>query len=306
MFGTTTYRTFKVLAVSSLLLLVACGTDSSPQHRIPADNTTVAKGPDVDLLPRHGKQRLNSAPAKAVFGMIFIDTNTNREYIFNGAGWVPHDLSVDSHNEQKALPKTTALIEADVCNDGDPACTPTGAHGGPATQPAGHYSFDCRFCHKIGGRLMFDKYGPAYATGKTAPSFDANTKTCSNIACHGVPAGTYSYYSMGGDGEPMLNTVSYGGTASGPTPSWYSTGASGCKACHGNPPLNGSNGSNVWHSGYHGNGGPSSPQNQCQFCHPDATSPGNGIGDTITNPLLHANGVVNVQATFKSSCFGCH
>ena len=294
----------QISAILALVFLSSCGDDSSMQNRIPASKTTVAKGSEVALLPQRGKPRLSSAPAKAVFGMIYIDIASNREFIFDGAEWVPHDQSVDNH--LKSSGKTVALIAEDVCSEGDPACTPTGAHGGPLTNPAGHHSFDCKVCHKIGGRLVFDKSGPAYAAGKAAPSFDASTKSCSNIACHGVPAGTFSYYFPGGDGEPVLNTVNYGGTAAGPTPSWYSTGASGCKACHGDPPLNGSDGSNTWHSGYHGGGGPTSAVNQCQFCHPDASSPNNGIGDTITNPLLHANGVVNVQATFKSSCFGCH
>lgn len=238
--------------------------------------------------------------------MLYVDAASGREFIFDGAGWVPHDSSVDEWYARKAASKSVALVQEEVCTDGDPACTPTGAHGSPSSTPAGHYRYDCRTCHRIGGRLAFDRSGPAYGAGLPAPSFDAASKTCSNVACHGVPAGTFSYYFPGGDGEPVLNTVSYGGTSAGQTPSWYATGASGCKACHGDPPATGSNGSNVWHSGYHGGGGPSSPQNQCQFCHPDASSPGNGIGDTITNPSLHANGTVNVQATFKTSCFGCH
>jgi hypothetical protein len=153
---------------------------------------------------------------------------------------------------------------------------------------------------------MFDKNGPAYGAGLPAPTFDAVAKTCSNVACHAVKAGTFSYYFPGGDGEPVLNTVSYGGGTPKTTPSWYSIGAAACTACHDDPPRNGSNGSNAWHSGYHGGQGPTGAYNQCQFCHPDASSPGNGIGDTITNATLHANGVINVQATFKSACFGCH
>lgn len=301
-----------LIAAVPLLLVSACGEESAPpgsaaNSMVVSNNTIVAKGSEIASLPKRGRQRLATPPAKAVFGMIYIDTGSNREYIFDGAGWVPHDQSVESHYAAKVSKKSVALIQSEVCVEGDPSCTPTGAHGGPATQPAGHYAFDCKVCHKVGGRLTFDKSGPAYAAGKSAPTFDAVSKTCANIACHGVPAGTFSYYFPGGDGEPELITVSYGGAAAtGPTPSWYSTGASGCTACHGDPPANGSNGSNTWHSGYHGGQGPSGAYNQCQFCHPDASSPGNGIGDTITNPSLHANGTVNVQATFKSACFGCH
>jgi hypothetical protein len=271
----------------------------------------------IKTLPLHGKVRLASAPANPVFGMIWIDTTKNREYIYDGAQWVPHDSSVDDYYKTIASNKPRMLLTQDeVCLDGDPACTPTGAHGGPGTSPAGHAAFDCKVCHKVGGRLLFSKTAINNATAYVSPTasvpnppapyFDATAKTCSNIACHAVKTGTFSYYFPGGDGEPVLNTVNYGGGAPGPTPSWYATGAIGCTACHGDPPINGSDGSNVWHSGQHGNQGPTGARNQCQFCHPDASSPGNGIGNTITNAALHANGTANVQATFTSACFGCH
>jgi hypothetical protein len=191
-----------------------------------------------------------------------------------------------------------SLTQDETCLDGDPLCTPTGAH-------ARHGAYACSVCHKVAGRLVFDKNGPAYAAGYPAPTFDATAKTCSNVACHRVTAGTYTYYFPGGDGEPVQNTVNYGGGAPRTTPSWYATGAA-CTACHDDPPRNGSDGSNAWHSGYHGGQGPTGVRNQCQLCHPDASSPGNGIGDTITNATLHGNGVVNVQASFTSKCFGCH
>ncbi len=295
-----------VLSAAALLLVTACGENTRSYYGIPSENTTVAKNADLVLLPKRGKLRLSTPPDRAVFGMIYINTVDNREFIFDGAEWAPHDRSVEEFYNSFRPRKSLALIQSEVCADGDPACTPTGAHGGPATLPSGHFAYDCKVCHKVGGRLTFDKAGPAYAVGRPAPTFDATTKTCSNIACHGITSGTFSYYFPGGDGEPVLNTLSYGGSTLVATPSWYSTGSSACAACHGNPPLNGSNGSNVWHSGYHGSGGPSSALNQCQFCHPDASSPGNGVGDTTTNPLLHSNGTVNVQVTFKSSCFSCH
>jgi predicted CxxxxCH...CXXCH cytochrome family protein len=189
-----------------------------------------------------------------------------------------------------------ALTQDEACLDTDPLCTPTGAH-------AKHGGFACSVCHKVAGRLSFDSGGPAYAAGKPAPAFNATTKTCSNVACHGVPAGTFSYYFPDGTGEPALNTVAYGGTTQ-PTPSWYAAGAS-CAACHGNPPRAPGGGVYAWHSGSHGAQGPTGARNQCQFCHPNATG-SNGVGTGITNPALHANGAVNVQATFGSACFGCH
>jgi nitrate reductase cytochrome c-type subunit len=140
---------------------------------------------------------------------------------------------------------------------------------------------------------------PQYSfTPGTLPTFDATSKTCSNVSCHGVKAGTFSYYFPDGEGEPQLNTVPYGGS-SRQTPSWTATGTL-CTACHANPPAN-----YTWHSGFHGGQGPAGAVNQCQFCHTDATG-ANGQGTAITNTALHANGVANVQATFKTSCFGCH
>ena len=187
-----------------------------------------------------------------------------------------------------------ALTADEQCLDGDPACTPTGAH-------AKHGGFACSVCHKVAGRLVFDKNGPAYALGHPAPTFDATAKTCTNVACHGLPSGSYTYTSWDwGLDQPVPTTINYGGTLR-TTPSWYTTGAGGCTACHDDPPRG-----YVWHSGNHGGQGPTGSRNQCQFCHPDASSPNNGIGDTITNPSLHANGTVDVQPTWTTACFGCH
>ncbi len=198
----------------------------------------------------------------------------------------------------RAQAKPAALTQDEACLDGDPACTPTGAH-------AAHAGFDCKVCHKVAGRLSFDASGPAYAAGKPAPTFDAVAKTCSNVACHGVPAGTFTYSSWDWAlDQPVTVTVSYGGTSS-TTPYWYSTGVASCTACHDNPPRNGSTGSNVWHSGSHAGQDSTGAANQCQLCHPDATGV-NGQGTAITDPTLHANGVVNVQAAFTTTCFSCH
>lgn len=146
----------------------------------------------------------------------------------------------------------------------------------------------------------FEPYGPAVIQATTAnpnppkPVYNGlPDRTCSNIACHGQPGGSFNYYFPGGDGEPVLNTFTFGPTYP-TTPSWYSDGQN-CLACHGNPPANGG----VWHSGFHGGG------NDCQLCHPDATGTG-GKGISITNPTQHRDGVITIQAQFKSSCFGCH
>jgi len=206
------------------------------------------------------------------------------------------------------------LTQSQVCVVGDPDCVPTGAHA--------KHGQGCSVCHKEAGTLSFDPEGPAYSSPSGSnPGFDATAKTCSNIACHGVKAGTYSYYFPGnedndGDGYPdsELKTVNYGGTMAAGTPSWYATGVS-CSACHGNPPANGSDGSNAWHSGNHANSqnvGPTGP-NACELCHnnpanvnaPIAQSV-NNIGTAILLPALHANDTANVNARFRSVCFNCH
>jgi hypothetical protein len=195
-----------------------------------------------------------------------------------------------------------------------------------------HAGYACSVCHQVGGALCFDPAGPAVKAGAPAPTFDFTLKTCSNVACHGVPAGTYSYYFPGNetdpDGYPIpeLKTVNYGGTMAASTPSWYATGA-GCTACHGNPPANGSDGSNAWHSGNHAGsqnfsmgGGLVLNANQCELCHnrlqgstyspiaQSAVGPPDGKyhGTAILIPALHGDGAVSVVARFRPACFGCH
>jgi len=298
------------IGIAGLVLVSGCGptgtgTEQQAQGIEPKTAINAASSSALlSTLPKQGKLKLPNAPTYAVFGEIYINTTTNKEWIFDGNQWVPHDNTVDAYYQSLSTIHTR-LTATEVCVDGDPSCTPTGAHGGPGTSPAGHYAFACTTCHKVGGRLSFDKNGKAYGTGST-PTFDATAKTCSNIACHSVQSGTFSYYfSEDGNGNPVLYTVNVYGNTGGTTPYWYTTAIS-CTACHPDPPRNGTDGSNAWHSGNHGNQGPTGALNQCQLCHPDASSPGNGIGDTITNPTLHANGVYDVVGKFTSSCFYCH
>ncbi len=174
----------------------------------------------------------------------------------------------------------------------------------------------CTDCHSAHGGMMGSaliSFGSrAYAPGRPPPSFDIVGKTCSNVACHMVPAGTYDYYFPGGDGEPALQTVTYGGIPV-TTPPWPSATSDGCVACHVNPP---SPPAGAWHSGFHG-GTSSATLNACSLCHPDVTISGGVLAlSTATNcgpggtfgscAALHRNGVVDVRARFRSSCFGCH
>jgi len=228
------------------------------------------------------------------------------------------------------------LSQSDVCTNANDTnnCTPTGNHGliAPGYNGAGgHAGFDCKVCHYVGGRLAFEVNGPAYGPSLPAPYFDATAKTCSNIACHGVPAGTFSYYFPGNetdpDGYPIpeLKTVTVYGNPGGTTPSWYTTGSGGCSGCHSNPPANGTSGSNVWHSGSHANNqnvGPT-PPNACALCHNAPANVNSPIAQSepidLTKPYgayrgvspililtLHGNSVYNVNARFRSQCFGCH
>jgi len=171
------------------------------------------------------------------------------------------------------------------------ACSPIAAH-------PKHAFTTCATCHVCDGVVEFNPSGPAVVAGQPAPAFDASSRSCTNVGCHGITPGTFTYYFPDGTGEPELLTFSYGGTPR-PTPSWLTTGL-GCTGCHDNPPRNA-----YWHSGTHAGQGPTGAANQCQLCHPDATG-ANGVGTAITNPALHGNRQIEVQPQFRSSCFGCH
>lgn len=214
--------------------------------------------------------------------------------------------------EQLLAGTSRALTQDHVVATGQ-ACVPTGKH-------SVHGRFVCTTCHQCAGTVSFDPV----AAGAGA-AFDASTKGCSNVACHSVPAGTYTYYPPGAV-DPVA--VPYGGQ-SGPGANWYAAqGAASCTVCHGFPPTyNGV--AYTWHSGLHAAtttvGG-----NTCQLCHPDATGayvfggppsyagssgglilscpPGTycAAGGTITQPTAHGNGVLNVAPAWKTSCFNCH
>ncbi len=221
-----------------------------------------------------------------------------------------------------------ALDQSEVCNF-PPTCTPTGAHA--------KHSPTCSVCHKVAGTLSFDPAGPAYNANYGSPSYNATGKSCSNVACHTVAPGTFSYYFPGDETDadgypiPVLKTVHYGGGTPPPTPSWYSTGQ-GCSACHGNAPYPSTlEGPDTWHSSFHANNqnvGPINP-NACELCH-NSTAVPNGTWVPVafssnTSPPLtqadgkyhgyqinpaatgqHANGTATVSAYFRSACFNCH
>ncbi len=210
---------------------------------------------------------------------------------------------------------SAALTQDHVIPTGQ-TCTPTGKH-------SAHAGYGCATCHMCAGTISFD---PA-VTGSTA-AFSATTKTCSNVACHSVPAGTFTYsqWDWGCD-CPVEVSVPYGGAGGSSPPNWYAAAGAGCNGCHGYPPVyNGA--AYAWHSGHHGLG--STSGNACQLCHPDAmgayvyggppsyTGTSGGLisscpsgtycaaPGTITNAPLHGNGTVNVSPQWASVCIGCH
>jgi predicted CxxxxCH...CXXCH cytochrome family protein len=167
-----------------------------------------------------------------------------------------------------------------------------GAHTKHVTAGAISGAVACATCHVVptnatstdhmNGSAATVTWGGIAATGGAAPAWNRATLTCSSTYCHGGYSGTFVYDFWG----PAQ--VAYAG--SNATPKW-TDGPMTCTSCHANPPLNGN-----WHDPSHGGG------SNCNLCHPNV----NATGTAILNPALHINGVVDVQASFKSSCFGCH
>lgn len=207
------------------------------------------------------------------------------------------------------------LTQEQVTPPGE-ACMPTGKH-------LEHTAVGCATCHQCAGTVSFDasRAGPQAA-------FDATTKTCSGVACHAVPAGTFTYYVWDWAIEDVVPiTVPYGGSASTGAASWYAAPGTSCGGCHGYPPRY-AGAAYAWHSGVHALNVPNG--NACQLCHPDATgayvyggspsyvgtsgglisscAPGTycSAPGTITNGSLHGNGVVDVAAGWRPTCLHCH
>lgn len=203
------------------------------------------------------------------------------------------------------------------------AVVPTGTTCAPTGKHAEHGGFTCATCHQCAGTLSFD---PTIAGPSAA--FDATTKNCSNVACHAVAAGTFTYYTYDWDtDQTVATTVPYGGAQGAATANWYAPPGTTCNACHGYPPkYNGV--AYVWHSGAHGLG--TANGNNCSLCHPDASGayvyggPPSYVGTSgglisscdpntycsapgsITNRSLHGNGSLDVSTRFVSACIGCH
>jgi len=149
--------------------------------------------------------------------------------------------------------------------------------------------------HVDGGAVKMT-FGPRARAGGAAPSYDAATGKCASTYCHGSYSGTFVYtvWDWGCDCAVEMQ-ASYTGLRAAPA---WSDGPMTCGSCHGNPPAQ----SGYWHSGSHGT---LATHNDCRLCHPDAASVA-GAGNTITDPVRHADGVVDVAPAWSSACFGCH
>ncbi len=261
----------------------------------------------------------NAAASSPKVGQLDFNASENREYIFNGTEWVPHDASIDTYVIPQQANKVVFGSTTNLCYDAD------GNNLCPDLMHLKHGAVmnNCQGCHDLNYSFYIpdsffknpltdafiqatpinpNPLAPVYVQSSNwdvPPPATFRFATCSNIACHFIPNGTFEYYFPGGDGEPLLLSVNYGGVSSA-IANWDPSSSAMCSSCHGNPPQTG-----VWHSGYHG-GNTSIATNGCQLCHPDATTDSNGnriVGGA--NPL-HGNKTVNIQAKFKSSCFGCH
>jgi hypothetical protein len=281
------------------------------------------------------KRWLAEEPADGNVGQLYYNTTTDKEYIYNGEEWVPHDTSIDGY----VLKSVQKSRQRDKTTSPGSTMPSAAARGGSGTEASPtnfcldsnnnnlcpdavhvkHQKFmnDCQGCHDLSGSFDVsaafykDSSKPAFIAGGAAPVYTPSgnwnttpttvSATCSNIACHNVTSGTFSYYFPGGDGEPELITVTTGGVSSA-TASWQDNSVTSCNSCHGNPPSG-----YTWHSGYHG--GNIAGANNCEFCHPDAksnTSNGIIISNVLTDPGLHKNGTINVLAKYTTRCFGCH
>jgi len=286
-------RLSSVIAGIGLLVIGGCSGQDDAASLAASLREPASGSVRVKKLPR-----LASAPEAPRLMQLYFDTTNGREWIYDGARWVPHDSTVDSFYKELASkgPEGT-LRPAQPGTALTVPFSPTGAH-------TKHRAYVCTACHLVGGSPCLDPAGAAAAPGQAAPSFDATAKTCSSVACHGAYSGTYTYARWDWGIEDFAYvTVPYaggGGAANG----WYTTGSS-CTSCHRNPPAS----TGPWHSPTHGM--TVTAARKCETCHPDAVSAvvnGVTVGVSInaTYAAVHADGTVNVQAKFSSKCFGCH
>src|SRR5512133_567134 len=116
-----------MLLTAALLVVAGCGDQSGST----AKTTT-----SVPI------QKLATEPATGTLGLIYFNTTENREYIYNGAEWVPHDASIDTYVSKK---RVMASAPQDFCFDssGNNLCPDIMHHQHGAVMN------DCRGCHNL-------------------------------------------------------------------------------------------------------------------------------------------------------------
>ncbi|MBI5068372.1 MAG: hypothetical protein HZB56_09020 [Deltaproteobacteria bacterium] len=273
-----------------LLGISGCSRQDGPPAP-PGSTVPAGKSVSTRRLPR-----LASAPTAPRLMQAYFNTVDGREWIYDGARWVPRDEGVDGRGD--------ALVDRGAEGIGRSVQAALAVPFSPSGAHARHRAYDCAACHLVGGSPCLDPTGPAAASGKPSPAFDPAAKTCSNVSCHGAYSGTFTYTRWDyGLEEVEYVTVPYAGSG-GAAGNWYTPGST-CTSCHGNPPSP----TTAWHSPIHASS--LATGRKCETCHPDAISAvvgGSTVGVAInaTYAALHGNGIADVQARFTSKCFGCH
>jgi predicted CxxxxCH...CXXCH cytochrome family protein len=272
-------------------------------------NATIAwaQGATLGCTSCHGAPPGGGHPKNASCGnchLGYTSTSVDPSKHVNGVLDVIPLTCTSCHGDatQTATPDAPFWAAPPVDTAGQTSSTAVGAHQVHLNGSAISAAIACTECHPVPtttihatGTVAF-AWGGLATSGGAKPSFDAASATCSSTYCHGNYQGTFNFTFPDAIQEPAPQIYSYAGGAGSPR---WSDGAMTCGSCHAMPPNNA-----VWHSGSHGGG------NQCQLCHPDATgtisSSGIVTGAAITSPAQHVNGVVEISAVFKSTCFGCH
>ncbi len=130
---------------------------------------------------------------------------------------------------------------------------------------------DCGQCHDA--RFQVTLRGDLAAANGAQGTYDASTRTCSNVYCH-----------AGGPALPLGGGVV-------PSPVWNPPSTVTCGGCHATP--GGAVPTTDWHPAV-------APGVACALCHPGYTS-------TSVDRTVHVNGVVNLTvADLATNCAACH
>jgi len=121
------------------------------------------------------------------------------------------------------------LTQDEVCADGDPSCTPNGAHCGFRENPSRALRLQCTDCHKVGDRLFSTRMVPRKAW-HSSPTFDPTVKTCSKINCQYVALYHVQSLLRRLKWGSATHRVDYGGCTPIAMLSWYDNGAAACTA----------------------------------------------------------------------------